>query len=173
MDAASVKSWQANLIAFQEMLLFQAVMLIRLSLSLQKKECGAWIERSYWSYIIVLIEEFMSDLANRCPGSQEFEPNHSAQRLYGDRSSRRFHGGADKREAVGYLFTGRRPSGHVTTCHYARLLSRWLTDIGLDPHFSERRTKATLKLRAVQLLLGHTKFESTVRYLDFEVDDAR
>ncbi len=41
-----------------------------------------------------------------------------------------------------------------------------------------RRTKATLidkrtkNLRAVQLLFGHTKLESTVRYLDIEVDDA-
>lgn len=49
--------------------------------------------------------------------------------------------------------------------------------IGLDPH-SLRRTKATLiykktgNLRAVQLLLGHTKIESTVRYLGIEVDDA-
>jgi site-specific recombinase XerC len=41
-----------------------------------------------------------------------------------------------------------------------------------------RRTKATLiyrptgNLRAVQLLLRHTKIESTVRYLGVEVDDA-
>jgi len=81
-----------------------------------------------------------------------------------------------------YLFTGRRRSGHMTTRQYARLLSRWLADIGLDPHLfgthSLRRTKATLiyrrtgNLRAVQLLLGHTKIESTVRYLGIEVDDA-
>ena len=54
--------------------------------------------------------------------------------------------------------------------------------IGLDPRFygthSLRRTKATLihkktgNLRAVQLLLGHTKIESAVRYLGIEVDDA-
>lgn len=54
--------------------------------------------------------------------------------------------------------------------------------IGLDPTVygthSLRRTKATLiyrrtkNLRAVQLLLGHTKLESTVRYLGIEVDDA-
>ena len=79
-----------------------------------------------------------------------------------------------------YLFTGRRLSGHLTTRQYARLLSRWLADIGLDPHLfgthSLRRTKATLiyrrtgNLRAVQLLLGHTKIESTVRYLG--IDDA-
>ncbi len=63
-----------------------------------------------------------------------------------------------------YLFTGRRLSGHMTTRQYARLLSRWLADIGLDPHLfgthSLRRTKATLiyrrtgNLRAVQLLPG-------------------
>lgn len=81
-----------------------------------------------------------------------------------------------------YLFTGRRLGEHMTTRQYARLLSRWLADIGLDPHLfgtdSLRRTKATLiyrrtgNLRAVQLLLGHTKIESTVRYLGIEVDDA-
>ncbi|MBR0738184.1 tyrosine-type recombinase/integrase [Bradyrhizobium liaoningense] len=81
-----------------------------------------------------------------------------------------------------YLFTGRRVSRHMTTRQYARLLSRWLAGIGLDPHLfgthSLRRTKATLiyrrtgNLRAVQLLLGHTKIESTVRYLGTEVDDA-
>ena len=70
----------------------------------------------------------------------------------------------------------------MTTRQYARLLSYWIADIGLDPHLfgthSLRRTKATLiyrrtgNLRAVQLLLGHTKIESTVRYLGIEVDDA-
>lgn len=67
----------------------------------------------------------------------------------------------------------------MTTRQYARLLSRWLADIGLDPRLfgthSLRRTKATLsyrRLRAVQLLLGHTKIESTVQYLGIEVDDA-
>jgi len=81
-----------------------------------------------------------------------------------------------------YLFIGRRRTGHMTTRQYARLLSHWIADIGLDPHLfgthSLRRTKATLiyrrtgNLRAVQLLLGHTKIESTVRYLGIEVDDA-
>jgi integrase len=82
-----------------------------------------------------------------------------------------------------FLFSGRRrPVGHLTTRQYARLLSEWLTDVGLDPQqfgtHSLRRTKATLiykktgNLRAVQLLLGHTKIESTVRYLGIEVDDA-
>ena len=58
----------------------------------------------------------------------------------------------------------------------------WVSSIGLDPNeygtHTMRRTKATLiyrrtkNLRAVQLLLGHTKLESTVRYLGIEVDDA-
>ena len=82
-----------------------------------------------------------------------------------------------------FLFNGRRGADQgMTTRQYARLLSEWLTGIGLDPHFfgthSLRQTKATLiyrrtgNLRAVQLLLGHTKIESTVRYLGIEVDDA-
>ena len=82
-----------------------------------------------------------------------------------------------------FLFTGRRGFGRcMTTRQYARLLSEWLASIGLDPKLfgthSLRRTKATLiyrrtgNLRAVQLLLGHTKIESTVRYLGIEVDDA-
>ena len=82
-----------------------------------------------------------------------------------------------------YLFTGRRGPGLcLTTRQYARLLGEWIAGIGLDPHLfgthSLRRTKATLiyrrtgNLRAVQLLLGHTKIESTVRYLGVEVDDA-
>ena len=82
-----------------------------------------------------------------------------------------------------FLFTGPRDLDQgMTTRQYARLLSEWIASIGLDPHLfgthSLRRTKATLiyrrtgNLRAVQLLLGHTKIESTVRYLGIEVDDA-
>lgn len=82
-----------------------------------------------------------------------------------------------------FLFTGRRgPGMNLTTRQYARLVSEWVASIGLDPlqfgTHSLRRTKATLiykrtgNLRAVQLLLGHTKIESTVRYLGIEVDDA-
>jgi integrase len=81
-----------------------------------------------------------------------------------------------------YLFVGRRCSGRcMTTRQYARLVSGWIGSIGLDPRLfgthSLRRTKPTLiyrrtgNLRAVQLLLGHTKIESTVRYLGIEVDD--
>ena len=70
----------------------------------------------------------------------------------------------------------------MTTRQYARLVAKWIAGIGLDLHVfgthSLRRTKATLiyrrtgNLRAIQLLLGHTKMESTVRYLGIEVDDA-
>ena len=82
-----------------------------------------------------------------------------------------------------FLFAGRRgPERSMTTRQYARLVSGWISSVGLDPRLfgthSLRRTKATLiyrrtgNLRAVQLLLGHTKIESTVRYLGIEVDDA-
>jgi len=82
-----------------------------------------------------------------------------------------------------YLFSGWRGADQcLTTRQYARLVSEWVASIGLDPSLfgthSLRRTKATLiykktgNLRAVQLLLGHTKIESTVRYLGIEVDDA-
>jgi integrase len=82
-----------------------------------------------------------------------------------------------------FLFTGRSGVGRcMTTRQYARLVSGWIASIGLDPKLfgthSLRRTKATLiyrrtgNLRAVQLLLGHTKIESTVRCLGIEVDDA-
>jgi integrase len=80
-----------------------------------------------------------------------------------------------------FLFSG-RPGRSMTTRQYARLVSHWIAGIGLDPSLfgthSLRRTKATLiyrrtgNLRAVQLLLGHRKVESTVRYLGIEVDDA-
>jgi integrase len=90
---------------------------------------------------------------------------------------------AESKRPSEFLFTGRRAGGQcMTTRQYARLVSEWIASIGLDPHLfgthSLRRTKATLiyrrtgNLRAVQLLLGHTKIESTVRYLGIEVDDA-
>ncbi|GLC98125.1 phage integrase [Cupriavidus sp. TA19] len=82
-----------------------------------------------------------------------------------------------------YLFPSRlHASPHLSTRLYARIVHRWVASIGLDDSadgtHSIRRTKAALiyrrtkNLRAVQLLLGHTKLESTVRYLGIEVDDA-
>ena len=82
-----------------------------------------------------------------------------------------------------FLFPSRMCSSpHLSTRQYARIVNRWVASIGLDPQkygtHSMRRTKAALiykktgNLRAVQLLLGHTKLESTVRYLGVEVDDA-
>jgi len=82
-----------------------------------------------------------------------------------------------------FLFAAQRqPDQGLSTRQYARLLADWIRGIGLDSCMfgthSLRRTKATLiyrrtgNLRAVQLLLGHTKIESTVRYLGIEVDDA-
>jgi len=70
------------------------------------------------------------------------------------------------------LFAGRGATSGLTTRQYARLVHEWVTCIGLDPAkfgtHSLRRTKAVLiyrrtgNLRAVQLLLGHSKIESTV-----------
>jgi len=82
-----------------------------------------------------------------------------------------------------YLFPSRvSGSPHITTRQYSRIVTEWVEAIGLDKSaygtHSLRRTKPTLiykrthNLRAVQLLLGHTKLESTVRYLGIEVDDA-
>jgi len=82
-----------------------------------------------------------------------------------------------------FLFPSRvRVSPHLSTRQYARIVDSWVEEIGLDPAaygtHSIRRTKPSLiyrrtkNLRAVQLLLGHTKLESTVRYLGIEVEDA-
>lgn len=82
-----------------------------------------------------------------------------------------------------YLFPSRvQKSPHIGTRQYARIVDSWINEIGLDPSaygtHSMRRTKASLiyrrtkNIRAVQLLLGHTKLESTVRYLGIEVEDA-
>ena len=102
---------------------------------------------------------------------------------------------AQTREAVGawitshhltetdFLFPSRvRVKPHLSTRQYGRIVEKWVSSIGLDPKqygtHSMRRTKASLiykktgNVRAVQLLLGHTKLESTVRYLGIEVDDA-
>ncbi|MER3355850.1 MAG: tyrosine-type recombinase/integrase [Hoeflea sp. D1-CHI-28] len=74
------------------------------------------------------------------------------------------------------------PDGHLSTRQYARLVDEWVTAIGLRSEeygtHSLRRTKAALiykatgNLRAIQILLGHTNIENTVRYLGVDIDDA-
>ena len=82
-----------------------------------------------------------------------------------------------------FVFPSRTdPADHISTRQYARLVDEWVTGIGLRPEdygtHSLRSTKASIiykrtgNLRAVQILLGHTKIESTVRYLGVDVDDA-
>jgi integrase len=82
-----------------------------------------------------------------------------------------------------FLFPSRQhTSRHLSLRQYSRIVGLWVKRAGLDPTMygthSMRRTKATLiyrqtkNIRAVQLLLGHSKLESTVRYLGIEVDDA-
>jgi integrase len=82
-----------------------------------------------------------------------------------------------------YLFPSRQHASlHLSVRQYARIVKRWVGLVGGNPQeygtHSLRRTKATLiyrrtkNLPAVQLLLGHRKLESTVRYLGIEVDDA-
>jgi integrase len=82
-----------------------------------------------------------------------------------------------------WLFPSRsRPGEHLSTRQYARLVGKWVAMIDLEPTaygtHSLRRTKVALvykrtgNLRACQLLLGHRKLESTVRYLGIEVEDA-
>ena len=73
-------------------------------------------------------------------------------------------------------------SQHLSTRQYGRLVDEWVTAIGLKASdfgtHSLRRTKAAMiykqtgNLRAVQILLGHAKIESTVRYLGMDIEDA-
>lgn len=82
-----------------------------------------------------------------------------------------------------WLFPSRNRAGsHITTRQYARLVDKWVRLIDLEVAaygtHSLRRTKVALlykktgNLRACQLLLGHRKLESTVRYLGIEAEDA-
>jgi integrase len=86
-------------------------------------------------------------------------------------------------EPDGWLFPSRMVHGsHLSTRQYIRLVKSWVALVGLEPAaygtHSLRRTKVAMlyrktgNLRACQLLLGHTKLESTVRYLGVELDDA-
>ena len=82
-----------------------------------------------------------------------------------------------------YLFPSRVDHhAHMSTRQYARLVDEWVTAIGLRKSeygtHSLRRTKAAMiyratgNIRAIQILLGHTKIENTVRYLGVDVEDA-
>lgn len=82
-----------------------------------------------------------------------------------------------------YLFPNRVDRhGHMSTRKYARLIDEWVTAIGLRKAeyltHSLRRTKAAMiyratgNIRAIQILLGHTKIENNVRYLGVDVEDA-
>jgi len=90
---------------------------------------------------------------------------------------------AAKLQSTDYLFPSRQQaSPHLSVRQYGRIVESWVAGIGLDTTaygtHSMRRTKATLiyrrtkNLRAVQLLLGHSSLDSTVRYLGIEIDDA-
>ena len=87
------------------------------------------------------------------------------------------------RRSEDYLFPSRiQGSPHLSTRQYARIVRAWVREIGLDVNaygtHTMRRTKASLiyrrtkNLRVIQLLLGHSKIENTVRYLGIEVEDA-
>jgi integrase len=75
--------------------------------------------------------------------------------------------------STSYLFPGKSDGRHLSLRQYSRIVKGWVGCIGLDQSrygtHSLRRTKATLiykrtkNIRAIQLLLGHTKLESTVR----------
>lgn len=82
-----------------------------------------------------------------------------------------------------YLFSSNRNQvNHISYTPYERMVKRWASDLGLDrtqySTHSLRRTKASIiyaktkNLRAIQLLLGHTKLESTIQYLGVELEDA-
>ena len=107
----------------------------------------------------------------------QFEITEQTRRSLTDWLNRR-RGGPD-----GWLFPSRlHPAQHLSARQYIRLVKEWVALIGLEPAaygtHSLRRTKVSIlyrktgNLRACQLLLGHTKLESTVRYLGVELDDA-
>ncbi|WP_099608030.1 tyrosine-type recombinase/integrase [Vibrio coralliilyticus] len=86
-------------------------------------------------------------------------------------------------DASDFLFPSqRREQQPISYSYYRSLVRKWASDLGLDSHLygthSMRRTKATLvyaktkNIRVVQLLLGHTKVDNTIRYLGVELEDA-
>ena len=107
----------------------------------------------------------------------QFEITEQTRRSLADWLKRR------RGEPDGWVFPSRmHPTAHLSSRQYIRLVKEWVALIGLEPaaygSHSLRRTKVSLlyrktgNLRACQLLLGHTKLESTVRYLGVELDDA-
>lgn len=85
--------------------------------------------------------------------------------------------------AKDYIFKStRRANQSISYSYYRTIIRCWTEQLGLDPDLygthSMRRTKATLvyartkNIRAVQLLLGHTKIDNTIRYLGIEIEDA-
>jgi site-specific recombinase XerD len=88
-----------------------------------------------------------------------------------------------KLQNTDFLFESRvKKNSPLTTRQYTRIVKNWINSINLDPTaystHTMRKTKVSLiykltkNFRAIQLLLGHSKLESTVRYLGIEVDDA-
>ena len=107
----------------------------------------------------------------------QFEITEQTRRSHADWLNRR------RGDPDGWLFPSRmHAAAHLSTRQYIRLVKQWVALIGLEPaaygSHSLRRTKVSMlyrktgNLRACQLLLGHTKLESTVRYLGVELDDA-
>ena len=113
-----------------------------------------------------------------CPSSRATRPCMPAKTRMGGVSRKP----AASLRSTSFLFPGKSEDGHLSLRQYSRIVKGWAACIGLDASRygtqSLRRTKATLiykrtkNIRAIQLLLGRTKLESTVRYLGIEVDDA-
>ena len=128
-------------------------------------------------YAAGVVKERASILQSKTQSPVRFEITEGTRKSIADWINQPIMSGHD------FLWPGRfhdRP--HISTRQYARLLKDWVRSIGLEPSaygtHSMRRTKVaqiykkTGNLRAVQLLLGHTKMDSTVRYLGVELEDA-